>query len=196
MVFRNRVLRTIFRPEKEGITEGWREQHNEDKISDGASSAVHLVCKFMDFGKNVPVQKAVHNDSNTAFRPKLSHTLEGNCSAYSAVKMTLISSKPIILYNNKDNAVHCSTCHAVHRGAKWCVLLVCVMEWDCPSGFQCILCFQKLLVLNAFFEFLHFVNSGNKISIIHWKCILMFVSLTSPTLSPTLRACCASITVF
>ena len=118
MVFRNRVLRTIFRPEKEGITEGWREQHNEDKISDGASSAVHLVCKFMDFGKNVPVQKAVHNDSNTAFRPKLSHTLEGNCSAYSAVKMTLISSKPIILYNNKDNAVHCSTCHAVHRGAK------------------------------------------------------------------------------
>ena len=56
MVFKNRVLRTIFGPEKEGITGGWREQHNEDKISDGASSAVHLVCKFMDFRKKTSVK--------------------------------------------------------------------------------------------------------------------------------------------
>jgi hypothetical protein len=48
-VFQNRVFRMIFGPEEEGIRGGWRELHNEDKISDGASSAVCPECKFMDF---------------------------------------------------------------------------------------------------------------------------------------------------
>ena len=51
-VFRNRALRTILGPEEEGITGGWRELHSEDKMSDGASSAVCLHCNFMDFRKN------------------------------------------------------------------------------------------------------------------------------------------------
>jgi hypothetical protein len=69
-VFRNRVLRMVFGPEEEGIRGGWRELHMEDKISDGASSTVCLECNFMDFRKKLPVQKALHNDSCTAFRTK------------------------------------------------------------------------------------------------------------------------------
>ena len=42
----------IFGPVEEGITGGCMELHNEDKTSDGASSAVCLQCNFMDFRKN------------------------------------------------------------------------------------------------------------------------------------------------
>jgi hypothetical protein len=80
-VFRNRVLRTIFGPEKEGITEGWRE-HNEDKISDGASSAIYLECKFMDFRKNDQCKKPYIMIPVLLSEQSLSHALEDNCSAY------------------------------------------------------------------------------------------------------------------
>jgi hypothetical protein len=47
----------VFGPEEGGITGGWRELHNEDKISDGASSAVCLEYNFMDFRKNYQCKK-------------------------------------------------------------------------------------------------------------------------------------------
>jgi len=51
-VFRNKVLRMIFGPEEEDITGDWRELHNEEKMSDGASRAVCLECNCMDCRKN------------------------------------------------------------------------------------------------------------------------------------------------
>ena len=65
------------------------------------------------------------------------------------------------------------------------------MEWDSQglSDVYCLLhcgmrlsfgilmyfVLSNLFVLNAFFDVLHFVSSGNQISIVHWKWILLLV---------------------
>ena len=81
-VLRNRVLRMIFGPEVEGIGGGWRELHNEDKISERAPSAVCLECNFIDFRKNYQYKKPHIMIPVLLSEQSLSHALEDNCSAY------------------------------------------------------------------------------------------------------------------
>jgi hypothetical protein len=45
MVFENRVLRCIFGPKRDGVTEGWRKLHNEDLRNLYSSPSIIIIIK-------------------------------------------------------------------------------------------------------------------------------------------------------
>jgi len=126
----------------------------------------------------------------------LSHALAGNSSTYTVLWKWHWYLQNSSFYKTIKIMQHTvSTCDAVHRGAMWCWLLYCIMEWDSHSILMYFM-LPKIICFKCFFEVIHFVSSGKQISTFHWKWISRFMDLIGPTWSLTLRVCCACITVF
>lgn len=103
------------------------------EISDSASSVGCLECNFMDSRKNYQCEK---HGSSTCFRTNLSHALAGNSSTYTVLWKWHWCLQNSSFYKTIKILQHTvSTCVAVHRGAMWCWLLYCIMEWDFPTVF-------------------------------------------------------------